>query len=703
MDVFDRPLFQNRAARDRLKDMGNVQGFAPGGEVIQRFIPGDPVSFDLTGAIRRPVRAEVSSVGPRPSVRPSGLEGATFSSDILGLPSLTEAFQTGIPMSPGMIFDNLVVRAGSTINDPGTVMQALNEKLTDPNLRPNERRALENQRSALNFAIEAGYGATDAVTDALSVLQSVGSGVMEYGVAPVASAASPELGEMIYDQIPMFDATAEELAQMGQAVPSNLRPSDIPKKVAFEAAGRGTPPSAPSVGLPEPRTGLITPKDRQGPMAYTSPAELAAEKPAGPRTGPGTPGDRQAPLANAGLISDPTAVAAGLNSPEAEVRDKTIADFMQEFTSAAPKYEGTDKGLLLAQIGFAIAAGESPNAMQNIANGLLAGSDMLLKDKAAKAEFDRQLQLNALQYGLEGAANEREKGKPALQFIATKDMTWKGRPVKEGSPVYLSYKDIADAGGVVPDGLVDAATSAALIEKTQGVTKAYQDAYDRGVIDDTELRLATEGYADQASRVAKSQRALDYFEKTLFKLGEEGNLTGIEGSFQKLVGKLGNAAGFTAKDLDVLAKSGDAAEMEELLYRGVINTVPAVVEGQSANSISDTDVRLAMKGLVDLAISQGSFSSLFTSEEKVMRQIQDSMNMIAGNRQRAFAEMSAIEARLANRYTKAGDFYNPAYATDVLRPLREASGLTEQPDMVSTYGDMVLGENGTYKLILPGG
>jgi len=358
---------------------------------------------------------------------------------------------------------------------------------------------------------------------------------------------------------------------------------------------------------------------------------------------------------------------------------------------------------MLAQIGFAIAAGESPNAMQNIANGLLAGSQVLSQDKAAKAEFDRQIQLNAMQYGLEGVERAREKGKPELQFIATKDMKWKGRPVKEGSPVYLSYKDIEDAGGVVPDGLVDAATSAALVEKTQGITKAYQDAYDRGVIDDTELRLATEGYAGHAASVAKSQRALDYFEKTLFKLGEEGNLTGVKGSFQKLIGKIGAAAGFTAKDLDILAESGDAAEMEELLYRGVLNTVPSVVEGQSANSISDTDVRLAMRGLVDLAIQQGTFSSLFTSEEKVMRQIQDSMNKIAGNRQRAFAEMSAIEARLSGRYTKAGDFYNPTYATDVLRPLREASGLTAQPEGLSSYGDMVLGEDGVYKLIFPGG
>ncbi len=380
-NVLNRPLFRHREARNRLNDIAGVQRFAPGGEVIQRFVPGDPVSFDLTGAIRRPVRSEVSSVGPRPSVRPSGLEPmsrATFSSDILGLPSLTEAFQTGIPMSPGMIFDNLVVRAGSTINDPGTVMQALNEKLTDPNLRPNERRALENQRDALNFAIEAGYGATDAVTDALSVLQSVGSGVMEYGVAPVVSAASPELGEMIYDQIPMFDATAEELARMGQAVPSNLRPSDIPKKVAFEAAGRGTPPSPESVGLPQRRTGLGTPGDRQGPMAYSSPEEVAAV--AAAATGPST---MEADARGRGpKIADPAAVAAGLNAEDPAVRERTVADFMKEYSDAAPKYEGMDKNLLLAQIGFAIAAGESPNAMQNIANGLLAGSDAMLKDKA---------------------------------------------------------------------------------------------------------------------------------------------------------------------------------------------------------------------------------------------------------------------------------------------------------------------------------
>jgi hypothetical protein len=670
-NVLNRPLFRHREARDRLNDIAGVQRFEVGGPV-QGFQPGG-------------------------EVRPEGL------------PSIMEILQAG------SLGRNMPMAAGQVTNLPEVERPLTEREKEAAETGSSMRSYIDRGAGAISSLGMGGYGAlTDALSPAFATLGAT------------SLAAELERQSDIAYNIALSNLTKGFSATEGMS-PSDfdLEPADFDFAIARAKAdakeGKITPTG--------PRTETATPGDRQAPMAYASPAELAALKPTAPRTGPTTPGDRQRPMAYTSpaeaaaaaeaakapstmeadargrgpLITNPADVAAGLNAEDPAVREKTVADFMREYTANAPKYEGADKNLMLAQIGFAIAAGESPNAMQNIANGLLAGSQAISQDKAAKAEFDRQLQLNALQYGLEGAESEREKGKPSLQFVATKDMTWKGRPVKEGSPVYLSYKDIADAGGVVPDGLVDAATSAALIEKTQGVRKAYQDAYDRGVIDDTELRLATEGYADQASRVAKSQRALDYFEKTLFKLGEEGNLTGIEGSFQKLIGKLGNAAGFTANDLDVLAKSGDAAEMEELLYRGVINTVPAVVEGQSANSISDTDVRLAMKGLVDLAISQGTFSSLFTSEEKVMRQIQDSMNLIAGNRQRAFAEMSAIEARLANRYTKAGDYYNPAYATDVLRPLREASGLTEQPDMVSTYGDMVLGENGTYKLILPGG
>jgi hypothetical protein len=682
MDVFDRPLFQNRAARDRLKDMGNVQGFAPGGEVIQRFVPGDPVSFDLTGAIRRPVRSEVSSVGPRPSARPSGL------------PSLTEAFQTGIPMSPGMIFDNLVVRAGSTIDDPGTVMQALNEKLTDPNLRPNERRALENQRDALNFAIEAGYGATDAVTDALSVLQSVGSGVMEYGVAPVVSAASPELGEMIYDQIPMFDATAEELARMGQAVPSNLRPSDIPKKVAFEAAGRGTPPSAPSVGLPEPRTGLITPEDRQGPMAYTSPAELAAEKPAGPRTGPGTPGDRQAPLANAGLISDPTAVAAGLNAEDPEVRDKTIADFMQEFTSAAPKYEGVDKGLLLAQIGFAIAAGESPNAMQNIANGLLAGSDMLLKDKAAKSEFDRQLQLSAMQYGLQEVGKQRTRAEQTLNFVALEDTVYKGRKIKAGDSVYIPYGDIEKNGGVVPSGFGDSSMVTAITDRAKAVSEALEKARQEELLDDTFAESQREKFSRAASTAISAERGLGYMEAAIIKVGEKGNITGLAGTADDLVSKVAAAAGLN----DVNEQFNSREEVQGLVKKAFQNLIPAALSGvQTANSISNRDIEILADAYVNSMLKDGVFSMATITEDKLLDSMKGAVALLESERQQSLVDMGTIEKTLVGRTLRSG-----AEGTSLIEPYRDlipGQGGVSQP---LRLGSLVYGEDGIYEIVRPG-
>ena len=57
-----------------------------------------------------------------------------------------------------------------------------------------------------------------------------------------------------------------------------------------------------------------------------------------------------------------------------------LKQLMNEFTSNAPEYEGMDKGLAIAKIGFAMAAGEKSNALTNIANALSQGADMFLKD-----------------------------------------------------------------------------------------------------------------------------------------------------------------------------------------------------------------------------------------------------------------------------------------------------------------------------------
>ena len=80
---------------------------------------------------------------------------------------------------------------------------------------------------------------------------------------------------------------------------------------------------------------------------------------------------------------------------------------MQAFISKAPDYEGVDKGMAIAKIGFAIAAGKSADGIQNIADGLSMGADMLMKDDADKNAFNRQVKLAALQYGLGEISKEK--------------------------------------------------------------------------------------------------------------------------------------------------------------------------------------------------------------------------------------------------------------------------------------------------------
>ena len=59
-----------------------------------------------------------------------------------------------------------------------------------------------------------------------------------------------------------------------------------------------------------------------------------------------------------------------------EQKRSSLKELMAQFTDNAPKYEGMNKGLAIAKIGFAIAAGAKLlTRMTNIANGLSQGAD----------------------------------------------------------------------------------------------------------------------------------------------------------------------------------------------------------------------------------------------------------------------------------------------------------------------------------------
>ena len=79
----------------------------------------------------------------------------------------------------------------------------------------------------------------------------------------------------------------------------------------------------------------------------------------------------------------------------------------------------------MAMIGFAIAAGESPRALQNIANGLLEGTKMMKQDRATRQEREDRIKMLAISEGLQ---DERAAAKTAsAERIAALKAVGEGR------------------------------------------------------------------------------------------------------------------------------------------------------------------------------------------------------------------------------------------------------------------------------------
>jgi len=113
-----------------------------------------------------------------------------------------------------------------------------------------------------------------------------------------------------------------------------------------------------------------------------------------------------------------------LNQPVAdEVKKDALDTYVSRFMEAMPEYKGKskfEKGMDLAKLGMAIAAGESPNAIQNISKGFLAMGDTFTEDAKEKRAYEQQIELSASKYALEREAQdiaaERASAAATLDF-----------------------------------------------------------------------------------------------------------------------------------------------------------------------------------------------------------------------------------------------------------------------------------------------
>ena len=362
-------------------------------------------------------------------------------------------------------------------------------------------------------------------------------------------------------------------------------------------------------------------------------------------------GDTGAPISSADDIKKQVQSTVISGSPQEKQKD--LKQLMAEFTDNAPKYEGMNKGLAIAKIGFAIAAGDSPNAMTNIARGLSQGADEFIKDKANRDAFDRQLKLTALQYGLGEQSKidtqRRADDRNIFDFVATEDGSFKGEEFKKGQNIRVSMTDIMANGGKLPAELQNQELYLSGVEAVNKRNKLVIEAADNlrkeKIIEDSAAQKYKGDYTTASSNFKSAERGVNYLETALIGTAED-EVTGGTAALKDLLRKGGSLFGIEVgkeyKTLDE-AKTAMSIALQPLIK-------VTLGETQSANSISNRDVEFLIKAVYgDDALSKNSFSLATADSGQMIIRLKGAIKAMRAAQAKDLNTMKTIEDQLVSR------------------------------------------------------
>ena len=290
------------------------------------------------------------------------------------------------------------------------------------------------------------------------------------------------------------------------------------------------------------------------------------------------------------------------------VSELTIEDYKKEFLEQMPKYEGTDPGLFLAQVGFSMAEGKDPRAIVNASKALKEVLPSIIKDRKEIKSFERQIDLSATQYALgevgkqRAAVRELQKADRNLKyFVATEDIPEKG--VTKGNIVSFTEGDIRN--GVLSKFPVTDITIYNNDRDNEAIiTKAKSDLAKEGRVAQKDVDAMMEKYREAANK---------YTQFGGLRLIVESNITKVATKGDEFLGGMGILKDAALKAVNTVYK-GDALPddfKDRKTYRddmrNVANQMVREILGESAKNISNIDRNLAdeVSGLVqDLTVAE---------------------------------------------------------------------------------------------------
>ena len=385
----------------------------------------------------------------------------------------------------------------------------------------------------------------------------------------------------------------------------------------------------------------------------TGAAEAEAAKKAGTDgDGTGTDGTGDGTGAGDGAPTGEEEIKRVINNGTQEEKQSTLDGFIKEFMDKAPGYEGADSGLILAKIGFAMAAGKSPRAIENIASAMSDGADMLIKDKAKKDEFNRQLKLSALQYGLtekgkitaEERLLARENDNVAEMVVGKGGTTYNGREYKEGESVFISKGDLK--AGTFPPNILGTAALTAIKNQAAANATSAKALLDAKKITPAQYDTQMSKYSKAVTSAINAESGISLLEGAMVTV-TDGNVTGLKGAFQDTV-----RAGGAFLGMDLTKTYGDKTEVQNAMRAALQDVIPVTLGAtQSANSISNRDVDFLITAYFgEGALNGGKLAFATQTESEMVTRLQRAADKMRKAQKEAFATMKTTEKFLAPLY-----------------------------------------------------
>lgn len=342
MDPLSRKLFQPREAREKLRSMGGIMSSSPQlAQTVQKFQAGGPI---------RASELQIPSV--RSAIQQGGMSFPSYQ-----MLSRQQRAGLGYPVSEiggQLAFDRFGVGLGrvdpaARFSPSGFRVPSVEERAAaqDPqgNLDEQVRSLAEENRA------EGRRGPFEALLDTTGRRRAEDDRrAEEAGVAPMATVG---------------DIEAELLRQAG-----------VPEPGSLDMAG-GRPP-------------------RRG-----------GARPAGEGEDPLSDGDAAATLSDSDAAATQPDVPT-LDPEQPETFETTYEQMLKRLEGVMGKKDvDTRKKAManLAMIGLAIASGQSPNALTNIAQGALSGMQAIRAEEASREEQERAVRMAALKAALDAESS----------------------------------------------------------------------------------------------------------------------------------------------------------------------------------------------------------------------------------------------------------------------------------------------------------